>query len=205
MIRLARFAVRPQACQHREADLNATIADLQTERLTDLLRRTATGDRAAFRQLYDLQAERLYGVALRITRQATMAADAVHDSFVNVWRYAERFDPARGTAEGWLTSIVRYRALDLARRGAREVTGLELPEQEDDEPDPLARVMDTAAGVALRRCLDQLDAEKRMLIVMAFLDGLTHSELAQRLGLPLGTVKSSIRRGLAGLRRCLET
>ncbi len=172
--------------------------------MAELLQRSAAGDRAAFRRVYDLQSSRLYGIALRITRHGASAADAVHDAFVSVWQYADRFDPARGNAEAWLTSIVRYRALDLVRHNVREVTGVEMPEPEDDEPDPLARLMENAEGAALRRCLDELDSDKRLLIVQAFIDGLSHSELASRLATPLGTVKSSIRRGLAALRRCLE-
>jgi RNA polymerase sigma-70 factor (ECF subfamily) len=129
----------------------------------------------------------------------------MHDAFINVWRRAAQFDPARGNAEAWLISIVRNRALDLARRGAREVTGLELPEQEDEAEDALSRLARSSEAAALRRCLEALDEEKRRLIVMAFMDGATHAELALRLALPLGTVKSSIRRGLIGLRRCLDS
>jgi RNA polymerase sigma-70 factor (ECF subfamily) len=170
-----------------------------------LLRRCAQGDQAALRRLYETQGDRMYAVALRITRQQALAADAMHDAFINVWRRAAQFDPARGNAEAWLISIVRNRALDLARRGAREVTGLELPEQEDEAEDALSRLARSSEAAALRRCLEALDEEKRRLIVMAFMDGATHAELALRLALPLGTVKSSIRRGLIGLRRCLDS
>lgn len=90
------------------------------------------------------------------------------------------------------------------RRGAREITGVELPELEDAAPDPLEQLVSSSAGTALRRCLEELETGRRVLIVHAFMDGLTHSELAGRFAVPLGTVKSSIRRGLAELRRCLE-
>ncbi len=187
-----------------EAALSGSASDFVNDSLAELLQRCGAGDRGAFRRLYDLQAARLHGIALRITRRAALAADAVHDTFVSVWQYANRFDPARGSAEAWLTSILRYRALDIARREAREVTGIELPEPADEEPDPLVQLMGTAEGEELRRCLDQLDTERRALITRAFMDGLTHSDLAVRLGMPLGTVKSLIRRGLAVLRKCLE-
>jgi len=173
--------------------------------LTSLLQRCAGRDATALRELYDRQAARLHGVALRITRQPAVAADVVHDAFVSVWQYASTFDPARGSAEAWLTSIIRHRALDTVRRLDREVTGLEMPEQTDTDPDPLARLVDSTEAAALHRCLEQLDPDKRRLVAMAFIDGLTHSELAQRLAVPLGTVKSNIRRGLATLRRCLES
>jgi RNA polymerase sigma-70 factor (ECF subfamily) len=187
-----------------EVLLSESATHRADEQIAALLRRSAEGDRAAFRRLYDLQAGRLYAIALRITRQSALAADAMHEAFVSVWQYADRFDPSRGTGEAWLTSIVRYRALDLVRRGVREVTGLDIPEQEDEDPDPLARLLDSAEGAALHRCLEELDAERRTLILHAFMDGLTHTELADRFAMPLGTVKSSIRRGLAGLRHCLE-
>ena len=90
-----------------------------------LLLRCGNGDRAAFRTLYDRWSGRLHGIALRITRQAPLAADATHDAFVQVWQQAHRFDPARGNAEAFLVSLVRYRALDIVRRRGREISGYE--------------------------------------------------------------------------------
>ena len=172
--------------------------------LAPLLVRCGRGDRSAFRRLYDLQAPRLHGVALRITRQASLAADAVQEAFLQVWQNAARYDPARGSAEAWLVILVRYRALDLARRQGREQPGLTLPEAADLSPDALAQLVSHADARALRRCLEQLKEERRRLIVMSFIGGLTHAELSERLATPLGTVKSWIRRGLAALRDCLE-
>jgi RNA polymerase sigma-70 factor (ECF subfamily) len=175
--------------------------------LTTLLQHCAAGDADALRQLYELQAARLHGIALRITRQPAMAADVVHDAFVSVWQFASTFDPSRGSPEAWLTSIIRHRALDTMRRYRREiVTGLGgEAEQVGTDPDPLARLQHSSEAAALHRCLQELDAERRRLIAMAFLDGLTHNQLAHTLAIPLGTIKSSIRRGLAVLRRCLES
>jgi RNA polymerase sigma-70 factor, ECF subfamily len=168
-----------------------------------LLRRCAASDRAAFRMLYDRWSSRLYGVALRITRQSPLAADAMHDAFVQIWQQAERFDPDRGTPEAWMVGMVRYRALDLIRRQGREVLGYEAEEQEDEAPDALARLVSTAEGAALHRCLAELEEARRKLVVMAFVDGLSHSELAERMRVPLGTVKSWLRRSLISLRGCL--
>lgn len=168
-----------------------------------LLGRCAEADGAAFRRLYELQSPALYGVALRITRNPALASDAVHDALLQVWRNADRFDPARGNSRAWLLSLVRYRALDAMRRHGREVPG-EVPERADTDPDPLDRMMATSEGEALRRCLDQVPEERRGWVVMAFLDGLTHVELAARLGQPLGTVKSGLRRTLQALRACLD-
>lgn len=149
-------------------------------------------------------APQLHGIALRITRRPALAADAVHDALLNVWQNAGRYDPTRGAAEAWLFSLVRYRAIDLARRGAREMPEADPPEQEDQTPDALAQLVGTAEAEALRHCLQELDAEKRLMVTRAFIEGLSHSELAAALAMPLGTVKSSIRRALSGLRKCLE-
>src|SRR5580698_3479115 len=109
-----------------------------------LLRASAAGDRAAFRALYDRWGPRLHGIALRITRQASLAADATHDAFVQVWQQAHRFDPARGSAEAFLISLVRYRALDIVRRHAREIPGYEPEEVEDESPNALSRLVSSA-------------------------------------------------------------
>jgi RNA polymerase sigma-70 factor (ECF subfamily) len=170
----------------------------------DLLAKVAVGDRAAFRELYEHQSGRLYGVALRITRQSALASDAVHDAFLQIWRNAGRFDAARGGAEAWMLSLVRYRALDIARRRGRETTDDDLPEQEDPDPDPLQRLTSARDAASLHRCLGGLEADRRRLVLLAFVEGLTHSELAEKVGAPLGTVKSWIRRSLAQLKTCLE-
>ena len=169
-----------------------------------LLARCALADGAAFRTLYDRSSSRLYGVALRITRQPALASDAVHDAFLQVWRNAARFDPARGNADGWLISLVRYRALDISRRQMREQPGMEIPEQVDTDPDALSKLVTGAESRALRACLEQIDPPRRSLVMLSFIDGMTHSEVAERVGQPLGTVKSTIRRALLALRGCLE-
>ena len=168
-----------------------------------LLAQCAQNDQAAFRRLYDQQSSLLYGVALRITRDAALASDAVHDAMLQVWRNAARFDPTRGNGRAWLISLVRYRALDSIGRTKREMVGAEVPEQVDPDPLPLERLQSSREGAALHRCLDQVEPARRTLVVMAFVDGLTHSEVAQRVNQPLGTVKSSIRRALLALRSCL--
>lgn len=180
-------------------------ADQGSETAT-LLQRCASGDKAAFRVLYDRWASRLHGLALRITRQSSLAADATHDAFVQIWQQAGRFDPTRGSAEAFLVTIVRYRALDIVRRGAREVVGYEPAlEQADETPDALAQLTATSDGAALHRCLQELPEDRRKLVIMAFVEGLSHSELATRTGAPLGTLKSWIRRSLLSLRECLAT
>src|ERR1700733_8299336 len=93
----------------------------EDDSLDALLVACAAGDQRAFRQLYDQEASRLHGLALRILRQPSAAADAVQDAFLQVWQRAATFDPARGSAKAWLVSIVRYRALDAAQQRSREI------------------------------------------------------------------------------------
>jgi RNA polymerase sigma-70 factor (ECF subfamily) len=174
----------------------------------DLLQASAAGDVAAFRMLYDLHARLLYGAALRITRKPWLAADAVQEAFLQIWRHAARFDPERGSAAGWMLAMVRYRALDIVRRAPPEAISLSGAEDGADpfEPPPdLAAIRDQGADAqSLLHCLSQLPPDRRDLIVAAFVNGYSHSELATRLKQPLGTIKSWIRRSLAGLRLCME-
>ena len=180
------------------------VADAAASDTGALLALCGQGDARAFRKVYDANAAKLYGVALRITRNPALASDAVHDAMLQVWRNSDRYDPARGNAGAWLVSLVRYRALDIARKQGREITGLELPEQADDEPDVLTRLVATADGSALKVCLEAVDPPRRRLVILAFIDGLTQSEIANQTSQPLGTVKSSIRRALIALRTCLD-
>jgi RNA polymerase sigma-70 factor, ECF subfamily len=184
--------------------MSATASALVTDDTQVLLQRCADGDRVAFRLLYDRWGSRLYGVALRITRHAASASDATQDAFVQIWQQAPRFDDTHGEPAAWLISIVRYRALDIVRRQVRAVPGHEPPEDRADVgPDTLARLVSSADGAALNRCLSQLEDDRRRLVVMAFVDGLSHAELAQRLKVPLDTVKLWLRRSLVSLRACL--
>jgi RNA polymerase sigma-70 factor (ECF subfamily) len=197
-----RGALHSRLAEAALPDMTLTPAEAD---LATLIQRCAGQDRAALRLLYDRQSARLYGVALRLTRQSALAADVVHDAFLSVWQRAASFDPARGNASAWLVSIVRHRAIDIIRRRDREVPGEPMTEEPDTDPDPLARLVESDDATALQRCMRELEEDKRRMVVLAFVDGLSHSELAVKLAIPLGTVKSSIRRSLAALKRCLTS
>jgi RNA polymerase sigma factor (sigma-70 family) len=166
----------------------------------------ARGDRAALRRLYDVEARQMLGVALRIVRQRSLAEDVVHDAFVSVWEKAASFDPQRGAARGWLYSVVRHRALNEVRDHMHQtplddatLDAFDLASAQEawgSAPSP-------ATMGSLRDCLAQLDESKRSSVVLAYVDGCTHAEIAQRLSAPLGTVKAWIRRGLQSLRECM--
>jgi RNA polymerase sigma-70 factor (ECF subfamily) len=171
-----------------------------------LLLAVAARDQQALRRLYESEAPRLFAVALRILHDRSAAADALQEAFIQVWHHAGRWDPALGTARGWLTGLVRYRALDLARARGRETLSPEPLAEEvaDDEPGALERLLAREESGRLAGCLETLDGKNRRMILLAFVDGFSHSQIAASVGVPLGTVKAWIRRGLMALRDCLE-
>ncbi|WP_376087843.1 sigma-70 family RNA polymerase sigma factor [Roseomonas sp. CCTCC AB2023176] len=177
---------------------------IRAKTLADLLRAIAAGDRPSLRALYDAQSKRLYGVAYAVLRDRDAAADAVHDAFLRIASRAGQFDPSRGDASAWLGAVVRHTALDMARARGREMP-TDDPTLGDQpvEADALDRLAAAQDGDRLRRCLEELDAKNRQGIVLAFVHGLSHAQIAAKLDLPLGTVKGWIRRGLLRLRTCL--
>jgi RNA polymerase sigma-70 factor (ECF subfamily) len=175
--------------------------------LETLLKRCAAGDRSALETLYARVAPILLAVLLRMLRRRDVAEDALQDVFVSVWQRARQFDPIRGRALAWLVSMARYRAIDL-QRAARpalalsEVSTLE-PQLQSEGPAESSEMLGT--GALLLRCLEQIAAPQRRCLMLAYEDGLTHSEIARAVNEPLGTVKSWVRRSLIALRRCLES
>ena len=188
----------------RRGAMDDKIATLAS--LNELVAAVQRGSRPALKRIYELERRRLYGIALRIARRPEVAADALQDAFVQLWQNAASYSPERGDAGAWLTSIVRYRALDAVRKLGREVLSDD-PALGDasEEPDMAERIDLMASQSALRRCLGALDENQRRCVVLAFIDGLSHAEIAARLPAPLGTVKSWVRRGLLSLRSCLDS
>nr|WP_281413527.1 sigma-70 family RNA polymerase sigma factor [Microvirga antarctica] len=173
--------------------------------MTDALRRCARGDRSALRSIYDLEAPRMLGVAMRILRRRALAEEAVHDTFMQVWQRAGSFDPQRGNARTWLYAVLRNRSLNILRGESRTdlVEDFEPMGLVSDEEGPEAVLLRLSDSGRLKSCLERLEPARRQAITLAYIHGLTHGELAGRLGIPLGTVKSWIRRSLTSLRECL--
>lgn len=164
-------------------------------------------DERALTALYDATMPRVYGIVMRIVRKSALAEEVVEDTFFQVWRQAVRFDPARGNAWAWLLGMARSRAIDALRREARfQHDSLDLdttPDVPDQRP-AADELLDTAREHAdLHRALMLLNAQPRQLVAMAFFKGLSHEEIATETCLPLGTVKSQIRRALISLRQTL--
>ncbi len=176
----------------------------QTE-LLNLLQATAQGDQKAFRRLYANTSPMLYSLCLRMLKNKEWAEEVLQEAFVKIWHHASEYHQDRGNVSTWLTSIVRYRALDHLR-AHKPTDSLDdhLEERTSNEPDPLNWVAKGDELNALELCLDQLTDQQKQLIIMSFVEGLSHQELMQRIPSPLGTIKSWIRRGLQSLRRCLQ-
>lgn len=177
----------------------------QGDEIAQLIAAVARGDQAAFRSLYDQTASRLYAIGLRLLRSEQEAEEIVQDAYVSVWRRAGDFDPRRGQPLAWLATIARNRAVDRLRRKRLPLSGLDAADQiADDDPSALDLALAGERREQLGLCLDELEERPRALIRTAFVDGLSYSELADREQVPLGTMKSWIRRSLLRLRGCME-
>ena len=169
----------------------------------------ANGDRSALQAIYQFESRRLLGVAMRIVRERALAEDVVHDAFMNIWTKAASFDALRGSGRGWIHTIVRNLALSVVRANGREVSADEeaIEALEADavaSAAPMPELFEINADIGrLDACLRALDAPKRNSILAAYLDGCSHSEIAERLNAPLGSVKAWIKRGLLSLRECM--
>jgi RNA polymerase sigma factor (sigma-70 family) len=188
---------------HRRMD-----AEVSRSQLAAALMRVATGDRAALRMVYQDTSAKLFGVCLRILNDRSEAEDLLQDVYVTVWRKAASFDPGRASPITWLVAIARNRAIDRLRSSAvrRRMEPIEAADTVSDPELPaIERIERAQQHQRLVHCLEELDSRHSAAIRAAFLDGATYEELAKRMSVPLGTVKSWIRRGLLKLRTCLET
>ena len=176
-----------------------------------LIDRVGHHDEAALRQLYDISAPRMLGVAMRIVRQREWAEDALQESFLTIWRIAGDYREALSPPLAWMGLIVRSRCLDLLRKRAsgRDPQTQALDESTADTlqsgcADPMDAADASEQARALHRCLAQLDQRQREVVSLAYLRELTHSELAAQMALPLGTVKTWIRGAMDKLRACMK-
>ena len=174
----------------------------------DLMARVASLDRAAFGQIYDRYAGLLFSVALRILRHDKDAEDVVQEVFVQIWNKAASYDSALGQPSSWFVTMVRHRAIDRLRSLRRHYEVVhEISESETEIMDSAPWLPDVEGrerSVAVKSALQKLPAEQRESIEFAFFGGLTHEEIAARVGQPLGTIKARIRRGMLKLRDSLE-
>lgn len=196
-----------------------TPAQDWTERsreLSQLLARAGLGDRAAFATLYERTSAHLYAVVLRINRDRSQAEDILQEVYVNVWRAAQGFDAAQSQPLTWLSSIARNRAIDSLRRAQTQPQFQTAHASDEEDSDVYAAMADDAPGPLdllsrasdareLSHCMTALSAQQRQSVALAFYDGLSHSEVAEQMHQPLGTVKSWVRRALQSLKTCLDS
>ena len=192
---------------------------LDDKEIKGLLLRTAARDEGsaqAFERLYRMCAPLLLGVARRIVIRQELAEEVLQDSFTRIWAAAERFDPVADRPVAWMVAIARNRAIDM--RASHDVARVQMYANDAfaDPEGAFEQFFDWSqgsevvedqrrVGAWLRECLSRLQGVERQSLVLAYVQGLSHSELAAHLSKPLGTVKSWLRRGMANLRECIET
>lgn len=173
-----------------------------------LIARVAKGEEAALAQLYDDTSRLVYGLVLRIVREPSTAEEVTMEVYMQVWRTAASYDTSRGSVTAWLATAARSRALDWMRSKQARLyrdgqTMDDLPEMVDVGSNPEENLSQTQQAAFVRQAMASLPAEQRVALDLGFYSGLTHAEIAERLNLPLGTVKSRIRMGMNKLREML--
>lgn len=184
-----------------------SAADTAREELKAAIIRLGKGDQSALESIYHATSAKLFGICLRILGDRSEAEDALQDVYVNLWRNAGRYNPQRASPISWLATFARNRAIDRLRsgkvqRGAVPVD--EAMEISDDAPLADAMLETGQRDAKIHHCLNELEERQQGAIRSAFFNGATYAELAQAQDVPLGTMKSWVRRGLAKLKRCLE-
>ncbi len=179
--------------------------DAARQRLVEALVATGGEDRGAFRTLYELTSAKLFGVCLRICGDRQAAEDVLSEVYLTIWKRAGAFEPGRSSPITWLATIARNRAIDWRRASGRKPPARveEIADLADERASVEETMLADERASQLRLCLDQLDQRQRDAIRTAFFDGLTYAELAERDKVPLGTMKSWVRRGLLRLKDCL--
>ncbi|HJV62868.1 MAG TPA: sigma-70 family RNA polymerase sigma factor [Albitalea sp.] len=178
--------------------------------LASLLARVALHDRAAFERVYRSTCAHLLGVAFRILNNRDRAEEVLQEAFVNVWHSAGGYNPSVATPMTWLINIVRNKAIDALRSGKAERAAtvalddeaMDLPADGAHQPQQL--LQDSLVKVRIGECMSALNASQRQALALAYYRGMVHTDIAEALGAPLGTVKAWVRRGLDKLRACLE-
>ena len=195
----------PKLISDRPVDVARDVAAHERAALVASLKLVAAGDRAALNEVYRRTSAKLFGVALRILPESHEAEDVLQDVYLTIWQKAGTFDPARASPITWLVTLTRNRAIDRLRsRGGRMTTMIDLVEDiVDCRPGVEHRMIAHQTDAHVLICIETLAKDEAALIRTAFFDGATYAEIATRVGAPLGTIKSRMRRALMKLKACL--
>jgi RNA polymerase sigma-70 factor (ECF subfamily) len=181
------------------------LALMASHDISKLIVRTSLKDRAAFDLLYRQTSAKLFGVCLRVLSDRAEAEEALQEVFVKIWTKADRFAVSELSPISWLVAVARHQSNDRLRARRQRPADLdEANEIADPAPGPEALVVAGSEGESIRRCLDELDADRARAVRGAYLDGDSYAELAERFGVPLNTMRTWLRRSLLKLRECLE-
>lgn len=176
--------------------------DSSPDRDAELLERVAAGDQGAFAALYDRWSGRLLALVMQVLVDRAQSEEVLQEVFLEIWRSAGEFDPARGSARGWMAVRARRRAVDRVRSSqASREREQRWPATMPDVDVTAQQAEDVLEAAELRQALDKVGEPQRSTLLAAYVGGLTHAQIAERTGVPLGTVKSRIRDGVARLRR----
>ena len=191
--------------------MTSYIPPIDPRQLRAWLHGAARRDSAAFRALYDATSAKLLGFALRILHKRELAEEALQEAFVSVWNNAASYQSELAAPMTWLSTIVRNKAFDILRRsdGAVEIDGAQFDREvlnalQDPQATPIEALQMSGDAKALAVCMAALEGPQRQVVGLAFYHDLSHSEVAQHLVMPIGTVKTWIRRSLDRLKKCLE-
>lgn len=184
--------------------IGASMTPTAAVDVNDLIARVANGDRVAFRTVYASAGPKLFAICLRMMRRREEAEEILQEAFVRIWERSHQFDPSKGTAMAWLATVTRHCALDRLRQPGRDIQ--EFDDAVVEEIDTHVAALQTGEGQALdlKRCLSAMRRDYRDAVVLAYVNGMTHEELAVRLDKPVGTIKSWVRRGLDQLKDCMS-
>lgn len=184
-----------------------TLLSTGTTSLAALLTAAGAGDRQAFAELYAHSSAKLFGLVLRICRQRPLAEDVLQETFVKIWRFAASYRAEAAPPLTWMAAVARNTAIDAMRRRTELQFAVSEDGRSEEEQiaDPATLQPTDALDMrALHRCLDRLDSEQKSAVTLAYIDGYSREELADRFQRPVGTIKTWLHRGLAKLKDCLD-
>jgi RNA polymerase sigma factor (sigma-70 family) len=178
----------------------------ERDELNRLLIRVGSNDQKAFAELYERTSSKLFGVCVRMLRDRNEAEEVLQETYTTLWRRAAGFDASKASAITWMVALSRNKAIDRLRQRREQVLDdpSRLDETADERPTPAAHAEASQEHRRLERCLDELEPQQQSSVREAFFTGATYNELSTRCKVPLGTMKSWIRRALIQLRTCLD-